>query len=146
MPEAAARPFIFVLAGVNGAGKSSVGGAMLTEHGLTWFNPDTYARELISQLGLEQGQANGLAWEHGRSRLEVAIADRTNYAFETTLGAMTIPELLAKASRSHDVVMLFVVSCRQSNISGRCDFALPKAVTTSRKTRFASAGSRHART
>ena len=107
MPEAAARPFIFVLAGVNGAGKSSVGGAMLTDHGLTWFNPDTYARELMSQLGLEQGQANGLAWEHGRSRLEAAIADGTNYAFETTLGARTIPELLAKASRSHDVVMFF---------------------------------------
>ena len=29
----AARPFIFVLAGVNGAGKSSVGGAMLEEIG-----------------------------------------------------------------------------------------------------------------
>jgi hypothetical protein len=43
MPKAAAsRPFILVLAGVNGAGKSSVGGAILADHGLTWFNPDTY--------------------------------------------------------------------------------------------------------
>ena len=38
------RPFILVLAGVNGAGKSSVAGALLEEHGLTWFNPDSYAR------------------------------------------------------------------------------------------------------
>jgi predicted ABC-type ATPase len=102
-----ARPFIFVLAGVNGAGKSSVGGAMLAEHGLAWFNPDTYARELVAQLALGVTQANGLAWEHGRAQLEAAVAGGTNYAFETTLGARTIPDLLAQASRTHDVVMLF---------------------------------------
>lgn len=108
MPRAAlARPFIFVLAGVNGAGKSSVGGAMLAEHGLAWFDPDTYARELMAQLGLERAEANGRAWEHGRSRLDAAIVDGRNYAFETTLGGRTIPELLAKAAGSHDVVMLF---------------------------------------
>jgi predicted ABC-type ATPase len=104
---ASKRPFIFVLAGVNGAGKSSVGGSMLTEHGLTWFNPDTYARELMAQLGLDPAEANARAWEHGRSRLETAIDRGTNYAFETTLGARTIPELLRKATRSHDVVMWF---------------------------------------
>ena len=57
-----ARPFIFVLAGVNGAGKSSVGGALLAEHGLTWFNPDAFARGLIAELGLAQIEANGRAW------------------------------------------------------------------------------------
>ena len=103
----AQRPFIFVLAGVNGAGKSSVGGALLAEHGLHWFNPDSYARELVKELGLEVTQANGQAWEVGRQQLEAAIAHGTNYAFETTLGATTIPELLAQASRSHDVVVLF---------------------------------------
>lgn len=103
----AARPFIFVLAGVNGAGKSSVGGALLAEHGLAWYNPDSYARELVAQLGLEAVDANSRAWEYGRSQLAAAIASGRNYAFETTLGANTIPELLAQASRSHDLVMLF---------------------------------------
>jgi predicted ABC-type ATPase len=107
MAAAAARPFVFVLAGVNGAGKSSVGGAMLAEHGLAWFNPDTYARELVALLGLSVEEANGRAWAHGRARLDAAIANGTSYAFETTLGARTIPDLLATASRSHDVVMLF---------------------------------------
>lgn len=107
MARAAPRPFIFVLAGVNGAGKSSVGGAMLAEHGLAWFNPDTYARALVAQLGLSAAEANGRAWEYGRSLLEAAIASGTSYAFETTLGAKTIPAMLAAASRSHDVVMLF---------------------------------------
>jgi predicted ABC-type ATPase len=101
------RPFIFVLAGVNGAGKSSVGGALLAEHGLSWFNPDSYARELVAQLGLGVTEANGRAWELGRQQLEAAVTTGANYAFETTLGAKTIPELLAKASRTHNVVMLF---------------------------------------
>jgi predicted ABC-type ATPase len=101
------RPFIFVLAGVNGAGKSSVGGALLADHGLTWFNPDTYARQLMAQLGLDLAEANSRAWEYGRLRLETAIAQGTNYAFETTLGGRTIPDMLLEATHTHDVVMLF---------------------------------------
>lgn len=107
MKKKADRPFIVVLAGVNGAGKSSQGGAMLSERGLSWYNPDTYARELSAQLGLPTVEANGLAWEHGRNRLEIAIEQKSSFAFETTLGARSIPELLAKASRSHNVMMLF---------------------------------------
>jgi predicted ABC-type ATPase len=101
------RPFIFVLAGVNGAGKSSVGGALLQGHGLGWFNPDTYARELASGLGIEIEEANARAWEHGKLRLQAAIANHTNYAFETTLGGMTISRLLAQACKTHAVVMLY---------------------------------------
>jgi predicted ABC-type ATPase len=101
------RPFIFVLAGVNGAGKSSVGGAMLQEHGLDWFNPDTYARALVRELGLEQDEANARAWQHGRALLEAAIANRSNFAFETTLGGETISRLLGEAARTHSLVMLY---------------------------------------
>lgn len=104
---AARRPFIFVLAGVNGAGKSSVGGAMLAEHGLDWYNPDRFARELVAALGIDIADANGRAWEHGRARLAAAVESGRNFAFETTLGARTIPDLLARAARSHDVSMIF---------------------------------------
>ena len=48
------RPVIYVLAGVNGAGKSSVGGHLLTRAGLAWFNPDAFARELRAAAGLER--------------------------------------------------------------------------------------------
>lgn len=105
--RSAQRPFILVLAGADGAGKSSVAGALLREHGLTWFNPDSYARELMARSGLDQAEANVRAWAHGRDRLETAIAGGTNHAFETTLGARTIPELLIEAARSHDLLMLF---------------------------------------
>jgi predicted ABC-type ATPase len=37
-------PRIFVLAGVNGAGKSSIGGAMLRALGADYYNPDEAAK------------------------------------------------------------------------------------------------------
>ena len=101
------RPFIFVLAGVNGAGKSSVGGALLRHHGLDWFNPDTYARELVRELRMDIREANARAWDYGKRSLEAAIANRTNHAFETTLGGSTISGLLATASETHAIVMLY---------------------------------------
>lgn len=104
---AGARPFILVLAGVNGAGKSSVGGALLAEHGLTWFNPDSFARELVAHLGLSVEEANARAWAFGRSQLEAAMANGTNYAFETTLGGKTIAAMLAQAADTHDVMIIF---------------------------------------
>ena len=60
------RPSVVVLAGVNGAGKSSVGGAMLHEHGLTWFNPDAFSRELVARGGFGKDAADAAAWATAR--------------------------------------------------------------------------------
>jgi predicted ABC-type ATPase len=100
------RPLIFVLAGVNGAGKSSVGGSVLAEHGLTWFNPDAFSRQLIAS-GWSKEDADGAAWAYGRAQLEAAIANASAFAFETTLGGDTMTELLRKAADTHDILMLF---------------------------------------
>ena len=102
-----ARPVLYVLAGVNGAGKSSVGGHLLERSGLTWFNPDTFARELAAMTGCPQIEANAAAWHEGMRRLDEAVANRTNYAFETTLGGDTVPAKIQAASRTHDVFMWF---------------------------------------
>lgn len=101
------RPFIIVLAGVNGAGKSSIGGALISEAGIDWFNPDQFARELRRATGCSVKEANGAAWEFGRNGLAAAIENGSNFAFETTLGATTIPGLLRKASETHDVIVWF---------------------------------------
>lgn len=104
---AAARPFLFVLAGVNGAGKSSIGGHLLREAGLDWFNPDDWARQLCRGLGMSQREANGQAWQEGFSRLQAAIAQRRNHAFETTLGGQSIAATLAEACATHDVLIWY---------------------------------------
>ena len=42
-----AAPRLYVLAGVNGAGKSSIGGAMIRASGADYYNPDEAAKALI---------------------------------------------------------------------------------------------------
>ena len=101
------RPVLFVLAGVNGAGKSSIGGAVLAQAGLSWFNPDDFAREYRLATGCAQLQANAAAWGQGLRRLDEALAEQRSHAFETTLGGATMAQRIAAASRSHDVLMWF---------------------------------------
>ena len=96
--DTASVPCIYVLAGTNGAGKSSVGGAMFLEAGAEYFNPDEAAAEILSRNpGLSQQQANSVAWQQGKRLLERAIKEHRYFAFETTLGGNTIPKLLDEA-------------------------------------------------
>ncbi len=107
--EAHERPVIFVLAGVNGAGKSSVTGARLRADGLNYFNPDEAARRIRAELGCPVADANSLAWQEGKQRLESAIRDRQSFAFESTLGGNTIPHLLAEAADAGLEVLVWFV-------------------------------------
>ena len=101
------RPVLYVLAGVNGAGKSSIGGHLLTRAGLAWFNPDTFARELVAATGMDTTAANAAAWTEGMRRLDEAVAHRRSFAFETTLGGRSVPARLRAASRTHEVLVWF---------------------------------------
>jgi predicted ABC-type ATPase len=104
------RPRIYVLAGVNGAGKSSVGGAALRASGASYYNPDEVARELMAgRPGLTAVEANAAAWKIGRALLERAIRERLHFAFETTLGGNTIPRLLREAAQNGIEVFLWYV-------------------------------------
>ena len=90
---------IYVIAGVNGAGKSSLQGAAIREDGGYYYNPDEAARTLRETTpALTQTQANSAAWHEGVRLLKRAIEERLEFAFETTLGANTIPQLLRKAA------------------------------------------------
>src|SRR5437867_13389109 len=91
-------PDIYVLAGTNGAGKSSLMGAMLLQRGVEYFNPDHAAQRILSaNPGISQLEANSAAWHEGKRLLERAITEKLDFAFETTLGAKTIADLLDKA-------------------------------------------------
>lgn len=92
------RPTITVLAGVNGAGKSSIGGTRLRELGAQYFNPDEAAAAIRGEHECSVDEANARAWQEGKRRLESAIQHREDFAFETTLGGNTIPRLLANAA------------------------------------------------
>lgn len=89
---------LYVLAGVNGSGKSSVGGAAIQQRGVEYYNPDTAARKLLAlHPNMTQAIANGHAWTLGKEMLEKAIQQKQTYAFETTLGGSTMTRLLIEA-------------------------------------------------
>lgn len=106
-------PCIYVLAGTNGAGKSSIGGAMLSQHGVEFFNPDDAARRVrIANPGITQEEANSAAWHEGKRLLRRAIDERCSFAFETTLGGHTITALLERAlSEGIEVRVWYVGLC-----------------------------------
>ena len=95
-----ARPSrIYVIAGVNGAGKSSIGGAAFRGYGGDYYDPDEAARRLrAARPDLGQVDANAAAWREGSRLLQRAIAGRLDFAFETTLGGNTITRQLAQAA------------------------------------------------
>ncbi|HEY1841256.1 MAG TPA: zeta toxin family protein [Mycobacterium sp.] len=101
---------IYVLAGVNGAGKSSIVGATIRDKGGEYYNPDEAARAIMAaNPGLGQTDANAAAWEQGRRLLQRAIDERLDFTFETTLGGNTMPALLAEAANRGIEVRLFFV-------------------------------------
>jgi predicted ABC-type ATPase len=103
--EASTGGAIFVLAGCNGAGKSSIGGAALRASGIAFFNPDDAARRIATVNAsrvppLTQADINGAAWDQGRRLLQRAIDEHGGLAFETTLGGQTMTELLEQAANA----------------------------------------------
>jgi predicted ABC-type ATPase len=91
---------ITVLAGVNGAGKSSIAGEFAENCRDFFYNPDTVAAQIRAlHPDISLALANGHAWQIGRSLLEQAIEQGRDYRFETTLGGNTIPHLLQEAAR-----------------------------------------------
>jgi len=108
--EPEAPPRITVLAGTNGAGKSSIGGAMLRQAGGAYFNPDEAARRFLEvDPSLGQREANSRAWREGKRLLEKAIEERKSFSFETTLGGHTMAALLERAADAGFEVKIWYV-------------------------------------
>lgn len=110
-------PRLYVLAGTNGAGKSSIGGAAIRQRGADYFNPDEAARRILAaNPGTTQTDANSAAWHEGRRLLEHAMASGSDFAFETTLGGRTIADLLERALRAGLEVRLWYVGLTSADL------------------------------
>jgi predicted ABC-type ATPase len=71
---------------------------MIRASGAEYFNPDEAAARIrLANPGSTREAANSAAWNEGRRLLERAIAERLDFAFETTLGGNTIASLLEDA-------------------------------------------------
>ncbi len=95
----APHPGIYVLAGTNGAGKSSIAGEVFTRAGGAFFDPDEIAKAIVRENPrMTTEEANGLAWRSGFQLLRASIEQGYRYAFETTLGGRTITATLRDAA------------------------------------------------
>ncbi len=83
---------------------------MFRQAGADYFNPDeAAARILVANPDISTADANSAAWHEGKRLLERAIAERLDFAFETTLGGQTISVLLHEAlAAAVEVRMWFV--------------------------------------
>src|ERR1700684_505485 len=91
---------ITILAEVNGAGKSSIGGALLQQKGGVFYNPDLVALAVSkASPSLTAQEANAYGLQGGKGLLEDAIANPTYFNFETTLGGETITKLLTDGAK-----------------------------------------------
>jgi predicted ABC-type ATPase len=108
---------IWVLAGTNGAGKSSVGGELLRRSGGDYFNPDEFARLLLRKHpSWRPRQANAAAWEAGVRVLDDAIRHRREHFFETTLGGATITRKLESAIEAGFEVRIWYVGLESAEL------------------------------
>lgn len=117
MGEPSLAPRVYVLAGTNGAGKSSIIGAMFLAKGVEFFNPDDATRRILSaNPGISQAEANSAAWYEGKRLLERAITEKLDFAFETTLGGKTIVSLLARALSEGSEVRVWYVGLSSAEL------------------------------
>ncbi|MCZ2152861.1 MAG: hypothetical protein LC114_02990 [Bryobacterales bacterium] len=113
-----AEPFVItVLAGVNGAGKSSIGGAHLLQNDGAFYNPDAIAHAVRrANPSFSAQEANAFAWQRGRDLLEAAIASRTAFNFETTLGGETMTRLLIEAANKGATLNIWFVGLKSVDL------------------------------
>jgi len=108
---------ITVIAGVNGAGKSSIAGEFLRQMGTTYYNPDEAARILlVENPALTSEEANGRAWQIGYQYLNAAIDLDDDYTFETTLGGSKIFQSLMRAISLQRQVCIFCVGLESAEL------------------------------
>ena len=83
---------------------------MLRASRADYYNPDEAARDIRKvNPALSQREANSLAWGKGRDLLRRAIDERKDFVFESTLGAHTIPAMLAEAADAGAAVHVWFV-------------------------------------
>lgn len=109
-------PTCIVLAGINGAGKTSASRAILAEalRLMTFVNADTIA------MGLSGFNPNSTAFEAGRIMLERLhkLADqRESFAFETTLAGRMYADWLKRLRESGYKVYLFYFRLKSAELA-----------------------------
>jgi len=97
---------LYILAGANGSGKSTISKVLLPSEGIVYVNPDDIAREL------NPTDPPGAKIEAGREtlrRIDVLLDKGESFAVESTLSGGSYVEMIGKAKRcGYDVTIAYV--------------------------------------
>ena len=109
-------PDIFIIAGCNGAGKTTAAYNLLPKVFKTveFVNADEIAR------GLSPFNPTGVAFHAGRimlERLEQLLGENKNFSFETTLSGFTYIDFIRKAKERGYGITLFFVFLNSVNLA-----------------------------
>jgi predicted ABC-type ATPase len=106
---------VIVVAGTNGAGKSTILNELLLTRGVTVLNPDQIAKVEIDQ-GASPSEANSRAWHTNVGKLEDVRDHGGNFAFETTLGGRTITRLLQEIVARGGTVRIYYIGLESADL------------------------------
>ncbi len=109
------RRDVIVVAGTNGAGKSTVINELLRDRGVEVLNPDQVAKVEIDQ-GVPVADANSRAWHATVDKLQEIRDAGGTFAFETTLGGRTITALISEIVERGGTVRLYYIGLESADL------------------------------
>ncbi len=112
------KPALLVIAGANGAGKTTVTTRLRVDHwseGVEYLNPDDVARDRFGDWNSPSAVLEAARWVEARR--EELLAQRAGIAFETVFSAPDKVDFIDRARRASYFVRLFYIGTRDPRIN-----------------------------
>lgn len=90
------KPSLYILAGANGSGKSTISKVFLPTQGLVYINPDDIAREICE---LHPESAKIAAGRETLRRIDSLLSEGVSFAMESTLSGSLYVNMLNRAQQ-----------------------------------------------
>ncbi len=100
---------IYVMAGVNGAGKSTFARSFFPEH-VTYLNPDLMVKTFLQNHQNNKKAKELDAWKHVVKKINAHINGEKTFGFETTLSDKTVIKKLHTAKKNGFEINLIYIS------------------------------------
>ncbi|MBM2815437.1 MAG: ATPase [Ignavibacteria bacterium] len=112
------KPVLIVIAGTNGAGKTSITSKILQHkwvEGCTYINPDIIAQELFGDWNSQEAVMKAIVYSSDLR--EKCLKEKKNFIFETVLSSIDKIDFIKKAKIEGYFIRLFFVGTNHPSIN-----------------------------